>query len=267
MIITKRKLAYLACIIIFLQLSLSIGYAESTSLNIQATSSSNVLKVSGAGFDAQNKVTLEMFNNTTKIHTFTENITTDTSGSFTSQVTVPSNITGKYNFTASTLSKTASLEYTVQKASKPKPIISATPNNSNIVKVSGTGFNASNTVTFDLWNSTAKEYSFPGNITTDLEGKFSIILIIPTSLKGVHYLTATTKTGFTYVQYTVPDLTGETGATGANGKAADNNYVYLATGLSVVSIFVSLYALIKKPPKLAQQPQQRPQKDQKKKKK
>jgi hypothetical protein len=136
-----------------MQLFLRVGYAETASVSIEATSDSNVIEISGTGFDAQEKVTLELYQNTTRMYTFTENITTNASGNFTSQINVPSGISGKYNFTASTSSNKASVEYTIQ-SSKPASEISATPNNSNIVIVSGTGFNASDTVTLELWTDT-----------------------------------------------------------------------------------------------------------------
>ena len=261
MFVRKREMAYLVFILFFMQLFLSVGYAESASVNIKATSDPNVLDISGANFDAQEKVNIELFQNTTKIYTFTENITTNASGNFTSQVIIPSSFFGKYNFIASTSSKMASVEYTLQQSSKPTPKISATPNNSNVVKVSGSGFNALDTVTFALWNNTAESYSFPDNVITDLEGNFSIILIIPTSLKGKYYLYASTERvpDFAYVDYTVPNLTGETGATGATGEAANNTLVYIATILSIASILIAYYTLKK------QSSQHRVIKDQKKK--
>jgi hypothetical protein len=127
-------------------------------------------------------------------------------------------------------------------SSKPSSEISATPNNSNIVKVSGKGFNASETVTLGLWNETVKQYSFPENVTTDLGGNFSTIVIIPTSLRGNYFLVASTATSQVYVNYTVPDLIG---ATGVSGEGANNTLVYLASIISIASILISFYALTK----------------------
>ena len=146
-------------------------------------------------------------------------------------------------------------------SSKPASEISATPNNSNLVKVSGKGFNASETVTLGLWNETVRQYSFPENVTTDLEGNFSTIVIIPTSLRGNYFLVASTATSQAYVNYTVPDLIGATGVSGAAGEGANNTLVYLASIISIASILISFYALTK------HSPQPRVIKDQRRKKK
>ena len=145
--------------------------------------------------------------------------------------------------------------------SKPSSEISATPNNSNIVKVSGKGFNVSETIALELWNETVKQYSFPEKIITDLRGNFSTIVIIPTSLRGNYFLVASTATSQSYVNYTVPDLTGATGVSGAAGEGASNTLVYLASIISIASILISFYALYK------HSPGQRVIKDQRRKKK
>jgi hypothetical protein len=258
MLVRKRKMAYLICILFAMQLVLNVSYAESASVSIKETSDPNIIDISGAGFDAQEKVNVELFQNTIKIYTSTENITTTTSGNFTSPINIPSGLSGKYNFTASTSSKIASGEYTLQ-SSKPASEISATPNNSNIVKVFGKRFNSSETVTLELWNATARQYSFPDNVTTDLEGNFSTVVIIPTSLRRDYFLVASTASSQAYVNYAVPDLNGATGVKGAAGEAASNTLVYIAIAISLVSILISYYALKK------QSPQQRVIKDQRKK--
>ena len=111
-----------------------------------------------------------------------------------------------------------------------------------------------------MWNETVKQYSFPENITTDLEGNFSTVVIIPTSLSGNYYLVASTESGQAYVDYTVPDLTGATGVSGATGEGANNVLIYLAIALSITSILISYYALKHSQP-------QRVIKDQRRKKK
>ena len=136
--------------------------------------------------------------------------------------------------------------------------ISATPNNSNIVRVSGKGFNASETVTLALWNETVRQFSFPENVTTDLGGNFSTIVIIPTSLRGNYFLVASTSTSQAYVNYTVPNLMG---ATGVSGEEANNTLVYLASIISIASIVISFYVLTR------HSPGQRMIKDQRRKKK
>jgi len=65
-------------------------------------------------------------------------------------------------------------------------------------------------------------------------------------------LTASTSGVSVYIEYTVPDLTGETGATGATGpkgdpgEAADPTIGYSGIGLGLIAIVLSVYALARK---------------------
>ena len=71
--------------------------------------------------------------------------------------------------------------------------ITATPNNSNIFRVVGSGFDASSSVTLVLKTGDAVTYTFPEIITTDEAGAFNAIVIVPGSNKelsvdsGVEY--------------------------------------------------------------------------------
>ncbi len=142
--------------------------------------------------------------------------------------------------------------------------ITATPDESNIFNVNGTGFNASTEVTLKLIANDTTYYTFPENITTDNEGNFTATVIVPTSISGTYNLTASTDDYTAYVEYTVPDLTGPTGATGATGatgttgqtgavgaqgeqgEAANEMLGYAGLGMGVVALAVACYAVVRK---------------------
>lgn len=145
------------------------------------------------------------------------------------------------------------------------PSITATPDESNIFNVTGTGFDASDSVTLKLVANSTTYYTFAENITTDVNGNFTAIVIVPTSTTGATYnLTASTDNHSAYVEYTVPDLTGPTGATGAtgatgstgatgatgaagaDGKDADSTLTIGAIGIGLVALAVGAYAVVKK---------------------
>jgi hypothetical protein len=138
---------------------------------------------------------------------------------------------------------------------EPTASLSATPNNSNIFSVAGSGFNASETVWLRLVANDATVYNFTETMVTDEEGNFSTTVIVPTSIYGTFNLTASTSSVSVYIEYTVPDLTGPTGATGATGEtgpagpageSADPMIGYAGIGLGIVAIVLAVYALAKK---------------------
>jgi hypothetical protein len=151
------------------------------------------------------------------------------------------------------------------------PSITATPDESNIFNVTGTGFNVTADVTLELIANDTTYYTFDEGITTDENGTFTAIVIVPTSVEGATYnLTATTDDDVSaYVEYTVPDLTGPTGATGVtgatgatgttgatgalgatgeNGQDADETVTYVAIVVGLLGLVLATYAVVKKPP-------------------
>jgi hypothetical protein len=159
--------------------------------------------------------------------------------------------------------------------------LKATPNNSNIFQIAGTGFGANEIVSLTLYNGTTTVFKFD-NLTADSTGSISGTEIIPTSITGGNYnITATGLTSgnkATILNYAVPALRGSTGApgatgvpgptgapgstgapgatgapgptgapgaTGAKGPAADMTISYIAVFLSVIAITIAVFMLLK----------------------
>lgn len=142
------------------------------------------------------------------------------------------------------------------------PSFTATPDNSNITQVVGSGFNASETVSLKLLDTTTggEVYVFPENISTNVYGNFSGIVIIPTGINGTFNMTAATSSVSLSVEFTVPDLTGpqgaqgETGETGPKGEAGASavSAIYGSYGLAIFALLISIVALVKKRTKIIQ---------------
>lgn len=99
----------------------------------------------------------------------------------------------------------------------------ASPNNSNIVMVSGTGFNASSPVSIRLINDNGTMHVFAEQISTDVKGNFSSIIIIPTSIAGTFNMTANTSSvSMTFINLQVPNFTGPQGPQGIQGEIGLN---------------------------------------------
>ena len=145
-----------------------------------------------------------------------------------------------------------------------EPYFTATPNNSNITNVMGSGFDPLEIVSLKLLNATTGEevYVFPENILTDENGNFSSIVIIPTSIHGTFNMTASTSTVQLSIEFTVPDLTGpqgprgetgpqgqqgEQGPQGERGESADVSLIYGSYGLAIIALLIAIAALVKKP--------------------
>jgi len=98
--------------------------------------------------------------------------------------------------------------------------MTATPNDSNIFQISGTGFADNEIINLTLCSGNSVIYIFP-NITADSSCSFSnVVEIIPTSVAGGLYnLTAVGQSSgiSVTIPYTVPNLVGATGATGSTG--------------------------------------------------
>jgi hypothetical protein len=103
------------------------------------------------------------------------------------------------------------------------PSLTVAPANSHIIRVTGVGFNASETVKLELFNGTESIYNFTEAITTDGAGEdlgnFSAIVIAPTSLNGTYDLTASTSTVSKIVEILLPDMTGPQGEQGELGES------------------------------------------------
>jgi hypothetical protein len=236
-----------------------VSFASATStgtLTATSTDNSSLINLSGSGFDSTENVTLSMLNETdsTVIYTFTENATTDDDGAFSVNVTLPPGYYGTYNFTAETSSVFAYDTYTISD----ETALTSSPDDSNIINVVGTGFNAKENVTLTLNDTSSTAYTFPENITTDDQGKFNATVIVPTSISGDFTLIASTSTTSTNTTISVPDLSGPTGATGTTGATgatgetgeagtpADTTVEYFALIISIAAIAVAILTIIKK---------------------
>jgi hypothetical protein len=228
-------------------------------LTVIPTSTSNVVTVMGNGFDVNEPVYLALVNETTGvvIYNFTQTATTTPLGTFSSDITIPSLPYGAYYIYAKTSTASATKEYTI--AFIPNPKIAVSPANSNIIKVTGSGFTPNQVVTFTLTEAVfISAYNFTDLGITDALGNFTVNLIIPTSISGNYTLMAQSSTGLTAnTAIIVPDLagpqgvTGDTGAkgakgaTGAAGKDADSTLLYPAVILSVIAIILSIMAFLR----------------------
>jgi hypothetical protein len=146
--------------------------------------------------------------------------------------------------------------------------IITTPDNSNIFNVTGTNFDASDGITLELIANGTTYYTITNDveISTNINGTFTAIVIIPTNVDGGNYnLTASTEDQSAYVEITIPDLTGATGATGATGSTgatgatgakgsdgadgqdADQALTYGTIGLGLLGLVVATYAVMRKP--------------------
>jgi hypothetical protein len=230
--------------------------AATTSITITDIDDTNTINVTGTGFDADETVTLTLINQTdsSTAYTFTEDVTTDSEGAFDTNLTLPSGIYGTFDLTAETSDASADDEYTLSGSAT----LTATPDDSNIIAVTGTGFNAEEDVALTLNDTSEVVYTFSDTITTDEYGNFTVTVIVPTSLSGDYTLGAETSTADASVDISVPDLTGptgaagdtgvagEVGATGEPGTPADPTYEYVAVVLSLVAVGISIAAVMKK---------------------
>lgn len=153
------------------------------------------------------------------------------------------------------------------------PSLTVAPANSHIIRVTGVGFNASETVKLSLMNGTESIYAFTEAITTDGTGtdlgNFTAIVIIPTSINGTYTLNASTSTVSKQVSYTIPSLIGPQGLQGepgVNGTAGpkgdigsqgpigpqgpvgtvDNTIAYIALVIGVISLILVVAVAMKR---------------------
>ena len=198
----KSAPAFAAICVIIAMSTLAIVEASTIAvLNVIPTSDSKEISVIGNGFNPNDTVYLALANATTGvvIYNFTETITTTNMGTFTANITLPSSIYGTYLIYAKTSTVSASKEYTViASTNQINPRIIATPPNSNIFKVTGSGFNPYQMVFFRMMgNNPNSVYNFTDLAITDTLGNFTITLIIPTSISGNYTLIDGTQTGTT----------------------------------------------------------------------
>jgi hypothetical protein len=238
-----------------------------------------VVTITGSGFDSLSPVTIEIYLSGQSTPTYSlPGTSTDNQGNFVVNATLPA-VTGNQSpfilIMATTANVTGSTPYllpyegqipggTGQKTFK------ASPDNSNIFNVTGTGFGASKLVTLTLTLSSGLiAYTFPDQIKTDDGGRFSTIAIVPTTISGAFNLTASAagSSDKRITPVTIPNLkgaTGQTGPTGAQGTAgekgdtgapgldgaasapSDQTMVYVALALSAVALAVSVIPFIKK---------------------
>jgi hypothetical protein len=256
----KQSLAILVALCIMLAMPIVAVASANTvaTLMVVPTSNSNVITVIGSWFNANETVYLALVNQTTGVvvYNFTESITTNSIGAFAKDVTLPSATYGTYIIYAKTSTVTASTVYTITNSATPK--ITASPANSNLIKVVGSGFDPMERVGFILVGTTGPAYNFTDYGITDNLGNFTVTLIVPTSISGNYTLMAQTRTGATAnTAIIVPDLTGPKGdtgntgdkgakgATGSTGKDADNTMVYAAIIVSVIAAIIAVASLVK----------------------
>ena len=257
----------------------SSAYAQPAqgSLSASATDKPNIFTLTGSGFDPSSTVNLGLYlNDGTTLAFALPDSTTDSAGNFAVNVTLPTvSTSGFYVFVANTTNVIGYqpwILYSPNDASQTGPsglpqTVRISPDNSNIFNVTGQGFDPSKPVNLILapphGNAT---YPFPSSITTDSNGRFSAIVIVPTSISGTFNLVATTTNNYmnstANVTVTIPNLqgpqglpgpTGATGATGASGEngtsgtaSTDTTLTYVSIALSVVAIIIAVYAITRK---------------------
>jgi len=233
-----------------------LGVADAAAvavLNVIPTSDSKVVTVLGSGFNPDEPVYLALTNATTGVvlYNSTEITATSSIGTFTADLTLPPGIYGTYSIYAETSTVSANKEYTIVFVTNPK--IDVSPPNSNIFKVSGSGFTPFDVAAFALRDAYfASAFNFTDIAVADNQGNFTATLIVPTSLNGNYTIFAATRTGLTAnASITVPDLTGPKGDTGddgdrgpkgvagESGEASDGTLVYVAIIVSVIAAVLS----------------------------
>jgi hypothetical protein len=272
-----QKLSYLVTFGLLATMLVSSVCAQGGDATLIAISTldANVITLRGSGFSASSTVSLSVFlNDGMTLVAVLPDAVSDSAGNFEVNVTAPIvQTSGIYLFGANTSSVFGFQPWvfyalndlpTGGGSTGPKAV-SVSPDNSNVFNVTGRGLGASRDVKISLNQSRGVPvYTFTDTIKTDSQGRFSTILIVPTSISGTFTLVASTSAGDASVVITVPNLkgaTGLTGATGATGEtgekgatgdmgktgaAADSMLGYIAVILSAVAIVLSLMVLLKK---------------------
>jgi hypothetical protein len=234
--------------------------------------------VVGQGFGPSESVTISLYDGTGGLISPLATVTTDGGGYFNAAVSFRTlELIGTYVVTASSATASASASYELQpvpsysNAPSPTtsgivqfPAVTSSPNNSNLINVTGTGFSASLPVLIRILRSNGSiAYSVNQNITTDAQGTFSTIINIPTTINGTFILQAKTPVEDAKTQIKVPssqtqestsptaipELTGTANSTNnGNDNATQNSNTlqYVSIALSIVAIAISLFAVTKK---------------------
>jgi hypothetical protein len=255
-----RLFAVLFSVLMLAFVCSALGQTNEATLATTPTDEANVVTVTGSSFNASETVQLQLLDldDNSVVYTFPQYFTTDPDGTFEANVTLPDDVYGTYYLMAVSETSFAYIEYTIEETTQ-TPIygegsLTATPEDSNIIELSGSGFNASENVTFELWDDDEVVYTFSKQVATNAQGDFSAVIIVPTSISGEYTLVASTSGVTANVTVAVPDFTGATGGTGATGAAgetgatgtSDYTLGYVAVALSVAAICVSVYCLTRK---------------------
>ncbi len=276
MIFTQKTFSFAVSLILLTIILVSSVQAQSTigSVYVTLTSDPNVIAIAGSGFDASSPVSMGVYLRDALLAVFPD-ARTDETGNFAANVSVPFvGESGIYIVMANTTNVVGYQPYVfyspgdIPDTGSGLKSLSVSPGNSNIFNVTGRGLGASKSVTLRLTQAAgATAYTFADKMTTDSQGRFSMIAIVPTSINGTYTLVASTTSGNATVQVTIPNLkgapgqtgapgatgatgaTGETGATGAAGQADSalaSPLEYASIALSIAAIAVSTYTLVKK---------------------
>lgn len=264
-------LTLLSCILATASFATFAAAQNQASIAITQSGIPWIVDVMGQGFGDSELVVFTLQDPVGNVVTILGQTTSDSSGNIMTSFSVPVDIDGQYIINATSPSANAAVPYyiealpTVSPTPIGAPAVTASPENSNILNVTGKGLDSSKPVALNLTSNGTVTYSFTEQITTNATGYFSAIVIIPTSLSGTFTLQASTTTRNATTQITVPNLAGPTGpagptgATGATGPAgadstssSDNNnatianVVYAALAISIIAIAIAIYVLIKK---------------------
>jgi hypothetical protein len=258
-----------------------LGYAQaqsSASISVYADRIPGTAMVVGQGFGPSESVTINLYDGTGGLISPLATITADGEGYFNAAISVRTlDLIGTYVVTASSATASASASYELQPipsdtvAPLPTtsglvqfPAVTSSPNNSNLINVTGTGFSASLPVLIRILRSNGSiAYSVNQNITTDAQGTFSTIVNIPTTINGTFILQAKTPLEDAKTQIKVPnsqtqESTSPTAAPEPTGTANStengndnptqnaNTLQYVSIALSIVAIVISLFAVTKK---------------------
>ncbi len=278
MVHTKKSALTVAMTLVFLTVMLTTSArAQPTpgTLTASSTDTPSVLTLTGSGFGTSATVNIGIYlNDQTTLAFALPDATTDDLGNFAVNITLPivstsgfyliiANTTNVVGFQPWVLFSPSDASQTGPAGNVPETV-KVSPDNSNIFNVTGQGFDVSKPVTIILAPPHGPAtYTFPpSQITTDSQGRFSAIVIVPTTISGSFNLVASTANGNVIssanTTVTIPNLqgpiglTGATGATGAPGNnetsgstSTNTTLAYISIALSVVAIVIGIYAITK----------------------
>src|SRR2546428_491473 len=188
-----------------------------------------ILTVTGKNFASNSAVTILYDNNT--ITTEPTTITTDSTGSFTGSITVPtSSGAGTHTVKATDASNhPASAQFTV--ATIPVATISLNPSSGPVgttVNISGSNFAANSGITISYDN--AGITTTPTTITSTSTGSFTGSITVPSSIAGLHTVNATdasSNSASAQLTVTTPSisLSPSSGPTGTTVNISGSNFV------------------------------------------